>query len=106
MPEQGRFNFYHDYARHLDEMEILSFIIAYHNEEGVAPTLREMCNEVHRSRGYVCERLAVLAAKGFIRRAPGVHRGIQVLKYPVVEKRTEVPYPSEGKEASSDIDFA
>jgi len=35
-----------------------------------------------------------------------VHRGIQVLKYPVVEKRTEVPYPSEGKEASSDIDFA
>ena len=60
---------------------LLVFLRAYTRRNGYAPSVREIVAAGHASSTSMAAfRLRQLEARGFIRRAPGIARGIAVVK--------------------------
>ena len=59
--------------------EVLEFLIAYHEERGISPTLREIAAGCHISLGAVVYHLSFLEMRDWIERIPSQPRSIRVL---------------------------
>ena len=65
------------------QKEILEFLADFQRRQGVAPTLREICqNFGFSSYGTVYKHLKLLAQKGFLRRDWNQKRGLELLRPP------------------------
>ena len=63
------------------QREILRFIVAFRDDRGYPPTMREMCREFNIvSKNAVRDHLLALQRKGRIRIVPYISRGITVLE--------------------------
>ena len=60
--------------------DVLAFLIAYHDERGFAPTLREIAAGCYISLGDVFYHLNFLEMRGWIERIAGGPRSIRVLR--------------------------
>jgi len=61
------------------QLEILSFIVETQREQGVSPSVREICDHLGRDVKTVAEHLDRLEAKGAIARTRGETRSLRVL---------------------------
>ena len=62
------------------QMEILDFIKSYRDEKGFSPSLREVAKEMeYKSVSSAAYHVARLENRGYVRRQPGVSRGMVVL---------------------------
>ena len=61
------------------QRRILTFIRAYADEHGYAPSLREIADGTHRAFSTVAYQVGQLHEKGWIRRVPGRPRALVVL---------------------------
>ncbi len=60
---------------------ILEFVAEYHARQGIAPTLREICERFdYSSYGTAYKHLKLLAQKGFLRRDWNQKRGLELLR--------------------------
>jgi repressor LexA len=65
------------------QKEILEFLADFQRRQGVAPTLREICQHFgFSSYGTVYKHLKLLAQKGFLRRDWNQKRGLELLRAP------------------------
>lgn len=72
------------------QKEILEFIAEFQENEGIAPTHREICERFgYSSYGTAYKHLKLLADKGYLRRDWNQKRGLEVLK-PVPGRRANV----------------
>ena len=70
---------YHPFMRNT-QMEILDFIKAYWDEKGFSPSLREVAEGMeYKSVSTAAYHVARLENRGYVRRQPGVSRGMVVL---------------------------
>ena len=63
----------------LNQVITITTIRNYIHVHGHAPTLRELAELLHRSRGTTHGRIRSLIKKGAIRRPPRTHRTIEIL---------------------------
>lgn len=61
------------------QRRVLDALTGFIREHGYPPTLRELAVLVDATPSTVHYQMSLLAAKGRIRRVPGVARGIQVI---------------------------
>jgi repressor LexA len=81
---------------------ILEFIEAYSSQNGIAPTLREICEHFgYSSYGTAYKHLRLLGEKGFLRRDWNQKRGLEILR-PAQESReaSAVRLPFHGRIAA------
>jgi repressor LexA len=65
------------------QKKVLDFLMSHAKEKGFPPTLREIGSHLGlRGPKAPQKTLAILERKGFIRRAPGISRGIEILGSP------------------------
>jgi len=62
------------------ENATLEYIKAYKKDYGIPPSCREISTHVNRSPSNVTRYLDALHRKGYIKRYPGMSRGIKVLE--------------------------
>ena len=78
------------------QRDILSFIVAFQKERGVAPTHREICDHFgFSSYGTVYKHLSLLQKKGLIRRDWNQKRGVEVVDD--VRSEAEEPKKSDSR---------
>jgi repressor LexA len=74
------------------QKEILEFIEEFRDQEGIAPTHREICERFgYSSYGTVYKHLKLLAQKGFLWRDWNQKRGLQLLKGAPGRKAARAP---------------
>jgi SOS-response transcriptional repressor LexA len=61
------------------QRELLDYLCQYQDQHGIAPTFRDMAAHLKCSVSGVYNLLAILERKGFIIRAKGINRGINIL---------------------------
>lgn len=62
------------------QQELLDYIVASVHERGIAPTHREMAEYQGIALKTIVERVAALEKKGYVRKEPGIARGLKVLQ--------------------------
>ncbi len=63
------------------QKQILEFITEFHERQGIAPTLREICERFgYSSYGTAYKHLKLLAQKGYLRRDWNQKRGLELLR--------------------------
>jgi repressor LexA len=63
------------------QKDLLDFICAFYNSEGLIPTYEEMCHATDaKSKGSIHQLLSALEIKGYIRRHKNKARSIEILK--------------------------
>jgi len=81
------------------QRDILKFIKDFQNEQGVAPTHREICDHFgFSSYGTVYKHLSLLEKKGLIRRDWNQKRGVEL-----VEQETGPPRAAAGEAAAQEL---
>jgi repressor LexA len=92
------------------QREVLDTIIQYRDDRGYPPTVRELARilGVSSPRG-ATKHLEVLERKGWIRRTPGVSRGIEVMQPPLpspADKSSSTDLPILGTVPAGPLDLA
>jgi repressor LexA len=65
------------------QRSILEFVVAKIDDRGIPPSLQEIAREFGlRSPAGIVDHLKAIERKGYIRRRPGISRGIEVLRRP------------------------
>ena len=63
------------------QAQALAFIERYTADHGISPSLREIAAELGgSSQGNIQRMIGAMVERGYLRRIPGQHRGIEVIK--------------------------